>query len=80
MHLGRKIPNIQLILKKLMEGRVGPGKEKVSKFTVKQNFPLPTVTQNNKCLRFMEILRHYKTAFGKKQQRCFQEQVGDLRV
>lgn len=38
-----------------MEGRVGPGKEQVSKstvskFTVMQNFPLPTVTQNTKVL------------------------------
>lgn len=71
MHLGRKIPNIQLILKKLMEGRVGPGKEKVSKFTVKQNFPLPTVTQNNKCLSLMEILRRYKLHLEKNNRDVF---------
>lgn len=70
-----------------MEGRVGPGKEKVfkstiSKFTVIQNCPLPTVTQTTKSTSLMEISTNYKTAFGKKKttRQCFQEQIGDLRL
>lgn len=59
-----------------MEGRVGPGKEKVSKstvskFTVMQNFPLPRVTQNTKCLSLTEISTNYKTAFEKKPTEMF---------
>lgn len=56
---------------KLMEGRVVPGKEKVSKFTVIQNFLLPTLTQSPKCFSLMEISTKYKTAFGKKNPEMF---------
>lgn len=61
---------------KLMEGRVVPGKEKVSKFTVSkftviQNFLLPTLTQSPKCFSLMEISTKYKTAFGKKNPEMF---------